>query len=134
MACCCCCCWTLVGQPLMSPLGSWAGLLRASLGLHGPSPQTPPWALMGRPLRGVPGPLWAGPLWAPFALMGLALMGPCGPLSAAPSWDPLRIPWRFPGNIGDHLGTAKLHGFLICSLFMKYERISLNVHVLKNFL
>ena len=36
----------------------------------------PPWALMGRALMGLLGPLWAGPLRAPWALMGRAHMGP----------------------------------------------------------
>ena len=35
---------------------------------------------------GLPGPLWAGPLWAPWARMGRALMGLPWPLWAGPSW------------------------------------------------
>ena len=47
------------------------------LGPCGPGPCRPPWALAGRALVGLPGPLWARPLWLPWALMGRDLLSLC---------------------------------------------------------
>ena len=45
-------------------------------------PHGPPWARMGQALIGVPGPFWAGPLWAS--------LGPYGPNPHGPP-----EPWPF---------------------------------------
>ena len=79
--------------------GGCAGPYWGPWGPHGPGPCGPPWAFVGQALVGVPGPSWAGRLWArplrdgnlwaplgPWALVGQALVSLSGRLWAGPLW------------------------------------------------
>ena len=50
----------------------------ASLGPHGPDPNGPPWALMGRALKGPLGPNGPRPNEPPRVLVGQSIMGQGG--------------------------------------------------------
>ena len=55
--------WALMGRAPMDPLGSY-GPGPYAPGPYGLGPHGPPWALLGRDLMDLPGPFWAGHLWA----------------------------------------------------------------------
>ena len=64
------------------PLGSYGPGPHGPVS-HGSGPHGPHWALMGRTLLCLPGPLLAKPLWASLSLYGLCPYGP-GPYGLGP--------------------------------------------------
>ena len=81
-------------------------------GPHGPGPNGPPWALMGRALVASLGPCGLGPCGPPWLLLGRALvgppLGPCGPGPCGPPWTLMAralvgiLGPHGPGNYGPH--------------------------------